>query len=355
VQQGNWTPEGVLLLESAAFSEAPLLKEGQTADYPIKLIQPGRGSSGYYPAEVLKRDGPGVFKAGTQMFWNHPTDAEESQRPEGDLNHLAAITTSDAVFDENGKDGAGLYARAKVFSDYADKVKEKGKHIGLSIRAGGLRDDGAAAPDGRKGIITALKNAQSVDFVTRAGAGGKVFTEAGTGDKQMDKAEIQALIKESVDGAVAPLQAENQRLREHLALAQAPVKIREALQSIRLPEPAKKRILERIAATAPVKDGKLDENKLAEMIEAEAQSEAQFLSDLGFGSSIPGVGKRMTEAEIADMHKNGQKQHSENLNEALTVMADLFVGPKIPKGGMDEAARAARKEARKSFVEGRAA
>jgi hypothetical protein len=106
----TWKPDGVLLVEGATFLEEPVLKEAATADYPIKLMSPGRGSSGYYPADVLKKAAESkVFKAGTQMFWNHDTDAEESARPEGDLNRLAAVTTSDAQWNESGVDGPGLY------------------------------------------------------------------------------------------------------------------------------------------------------------------------------------------------------------------------------------------------------
>ena len=65
----------------------------------------GRGTSGYYPAEVLERDGPKVFPAGTKNFWNHQTDAEEAARPEGDLRDLASVLTEDAHFENNGPTG----------------------------------------------------------------------------------------------------------------------------------------------------------------------------------------------------------------------------------------------------------
>src|SRR5580693_1077404 len=74
----TWKPEGALLLESAAtWCETPRLAEAAAASYPIKLISPGRGSSGYYPPDVLKKAAEGnVFKSGTLMFWNHDTEAE---------------------------------------------------------------------------------------------------------------------------------------------------------------------------------------------------------------------------------------------------------------------------------------
>jgi hypothetical protein len=354
----SWQPDGVLLRESAAFLEAPLVKEGQVSEYPIKLISPGRGTSGYYTSDVLQKAAESkVFKAGTQMFWNHDTDAEESQRPEGDLNRLAAVTTSDATWDESGRDGPGLYARAKVFSDYADKVKEKGPHIGLSIRAGGARDDVKEGPDGKRGVITELRNAHSVDFVTKAGRDGKVFAESAKEETQvqteegdMTKEEVQALIKESQ----APLIAENKRLREHLALSQTPAMIRESLREIRLPDGAKERIVRRLAESAPIaEDGSVDKKKLGEMVLAEAKAEASYLADLGIGVDPASLGVAVTEAEVV---AHG-KQHEDTYKEAMESMADLFVGEKLPKSPdpqrMEERER--RKAARKLFIDGRAA
>jgi hypothetical protein len=353
----TWKPDGVLLTESSVFCEEPRLKEAATTDYPIKLISPGRGSSGYYSPDVLRQAAEsGIFRAGTHMFWNHDTDQEESSRPEGDLNRLAAVTTSDATWDESGRDGPGLYARAKVFSDYADKVKEKGPHIGLSIRAGGTRDEAKRGPDGKPGVITALKNASSVDFVTRAGRDGKIFTESATALSQhegedMNKEEVQALIKESM----APLQAENKRLKEHLALQKAPHLIVESLASIRLPDASKRRIVERLAPAAPMNDaGAIDEKKLNELVEAEAVLEAEFLRSLGYNVGVASKGVRMTEAEIADAEKKAGKQLAEDFEETRREMAEIFVGPKLVKGSADEVTRQLRKEGRKAFMEGRA-
>lgn len=352
-----WLPQGVLLVEGASFCETPRLQEAATADYPIKLISPGRGTSGYYGADVLKKAAESrVFRAGTQMFWNHDTDSEESARPEGDLHRLAAVTTTDASWDEAGRDGPGLYARAKVFGDYADRVREKGPHIGLSIRAGGERDEAARAPDGKPRVITALKNAQSVDFVTRAGRDGKIFTESASADRKeddMDKAEVQALLKE----AIAPLQtqltateAENKRLRERLTMSEAPRRIREGLADIRLPDASKNKIIRRLAESALLPD---DPKELNKLIESEALAEAQFLQELGYGQGVAAFGARLDPAKLQEAGEAGEKAHAENYDKALCEMADIFVGPKLVTGGKE--AKEARKAARKAFREGRAA
>lgn len=347
----TWKPEGILLVESSSFVEQPRLTEGATVDYPIKLISPGRGSSGYYPPETLQKAAEAkVFKAGTQMFWNHDTDAEESARPEGDLNRLAAVTTTDAAWHENGHDGPGLYARAKVFGDYADRVKEMGKHIGLSIRAGGDRDESARGPDGKPRVITALRNAASVDFVTKAGRDGKIFTESATTQKEgdMDKSEILALIKESQ----APLIAENKQLREMLAATRGPALISEHLKNVRLPDAIKGKIVESLALSIPTDAaGVVDQKKLGELVEAKAKEWADLLPTLGYNINPAALGKRMTEAEtLTDL-----KSLDDDRTKVLEGLADLFVGPKLSKGSVADDIRESRKSARRNFVEGRAA
>lgn len=346
----TWKPEGSLLLESAAtFLEQPRLQEAATASYPIKLISPGRGSSGYYPPDVLKKAGESkVFKAGTQMFWNHDTDQEEAARPEGDLNRLAAVTTTDAKWDEDGKDGPGLYAHAKVFSDYADKVKEMGPHIGLSIRAGGDRDESAKGPDGKPRVITALRNAASVDFVTKAGRDGKIFTESSTheGD-DMDKNEVQALIRESL----APLQAENRSLREMVATFKAPALISQHLAGLRLPDPIKSKIVESLAVSIPTDAaGQVDQAKLKIMVEAKVTEWAELLPQLGYSGPIASIGKPIAEADVLELAKGLDNER----DEVMGGLADLFI-PKRNKGTVSEAERQLNKQARKAFREGRAA
>jgi hypothetical protein len=349
--KSTWKPEGVLLLESGAtFCEQPRLTEAASQTYPIKLMSPGRGSSGYYPPETLKKASESnVFKAGTQMFWNHDTEAEEAARPEGDLTRLAAVTTTDAKYMENGHDGPGLYAHAKVFADYADKVKEMGPHIGLSIRAGGDRDESAKGPDGKPRVITALRNAASVDFVTKAGRDGKIFTESATREgEDMNKDEVQALIRESL----APVQAENKALKEMLAATRAPALINKHLDGIRLPEEAKKKIREGLALSIPTDAaGNVDDAKLKTLVEASAADWATTLQSLGVGANPASLGKRITEAELLPIAEALDKQR----DEVYEGLADIFVGPKISKGDGDEFKRQMRKNARKSFAEGRAA
>ncbi len=315
------TVDGVKLTESASFLEDVKLKEASATDYAVKLIQPGRGSSAYYTPEVLERDGPKVFIAGTHMYWNHMTSQQESQRPEGDLNELAAVLTSNAYYDTNGKEGAGLYARAKVFADYSEKVAEKAKYTGLSIRARGTMSE-AKAPDGKPGMLSKFTAAESVDFVTKAGAGGKVLTESAATDandsqhreaSDMDAAEVTKLVEAGVKLAVAPLLAENKKLSERLTItAEAPAVISEYFAGVRVSDILRERITRRAmeAAERYMVEGKLDATKFKAFIEAETKDEAAFI-ERASGGRVVGMGtapvgqtpeqlKEAGEAEIKD-------------------------------------------------------
>lgn len=150
-------------------SATATLTEATGALIDVELITPGWGSSGYYSAEVLEAAGRDrVFAAGTHMYIDHPSASENNDRPERSLRDLAAVLAEDATWN-----GTALRGKARVFAPYQPLVAEMKDDIGVSIRAGGEVEMGEA--EGRRGrIVTALVNATSVDFVTRAGRGGRI-------------------------------------------------------------------------------------------------------------------------------------------------------------------------------------
>lgn len=136
----------------------------------IEIINPGWGSSGYYSEEMLKRDAPKAFPKGTHMYLDHPTESEEIERPERSVKDLAAQFTEDARWDPAR--GAAV-AEATLFDGHRDELAAKKEAIGVSIRARGASEHGEA--EGKHGtIITELTEGISVDFVTKAGRGGKI-------------------------------------------------------------------------------------------------------------------------------------------------------------------------------------
>lgn len=147
-------------LHESFSSEASSLGDGK---YRIRIIVPGQGSSGIYTAENLAESAP-LFKAGTEMFIDHPTETEEWERPERSIRDYAGVFLEDATV---GEDGA-LYTVCKVFSGVNELIKDKWEHIGVSINAW------CADPISENGIVPPIAGVRSVDFVTAPGAGGAI-------------------------------------------------------------------------------------------------------------------------------------------------------------------------------------
>lgn len=154
---------------SSSLEAATALGNGR---YRVLLVKAGWGSSGFYSEEVLRRDGPQVWPVGTQQYLDHQTETERKEKPEGSVHNWASIITSAPVWDA---DERGLVAEVEVYPQWQFLLNPRFvKDVGLSIRAYGFAEHGEA--EGREGpIITSLTEGISVDWVTRAGAGGRVL------------------------------------------------------------------------------------------------------------------------------------------------------------------------------------
>lgn len=292
------------IVESAATLERIVLREAR-ADYPIKLIAPGKGSSAFYPAEVLKRDGPKVFKAGTHVYLNHPTAAEESARPEGDVANLAGVLTRDAVYHESHKNGPGLYGDMKVFADHAQLVEEKAPHVGMSIRAQGI----AEANQRREGVpvLKELVAADSVDVVTRAGAGGMILTESAGGQTQetgddMERNQITRLLERA--------------LREDAQTVAA-----RRLDGLALHEAAKAMVVENVMRLELPRTaaGELDVTRFNESVDAEAKRVGALLATTGAGGRVLGMGASTVQVSVEEAARQKQQAADE-----LAAAEDTF-------------------------------
>jgi hypothetical protein len=319
------THGGLRLVESAATLEAINLVEAK-ADYEIKLIAPGKGSSAFYPAEVLKRDGPKVFAAGTHVYLNHATAAEEAARPEGDVRNLAGVLTSAAEYRETHAKGPGLYARMKVFADHAQTVEEKAPHVGMSIRASGVAESGGRLRDGLP-VLKELTAAESVDVVTRAGAGGMILTEAARSANSQQEASMDAEELKLLRESVARLSGKETR-REAI---QEGARI---LRDVSLPDAAKEYVIETVLKESlPMKDGALDVTKFTESVNAEAR---RFGAAIG-GQRVTGMGVaapvQLTEAQRAEQvarEKAEQEMYKESW--ATLLDGDVKIAESIAKG-----------------------
>ncbi len=318
----------------------PLI-EAKTDDkgtIPIKIIDPGWGSSGYYSREVLQQAANArVYAAGLQMYWNHPSKSDEKERPERDLRDLAGVLTEDARWDEQGAKGPGLYSRAKVFSAYREHVAEMGPYIGLSHYVWGESKTGEA--EGQKGdIITRIVAARSVDFVTLAGRGGAIAEafraarpavptdeQKTAGDSSMvgttstpkltleslrkDHPDIYEAVRKEIENSAAmkeaqaqqekklketekaleEAKAENARLKEAQLLIEARTFVEAKVKASTLPEISKARVTEALSRDPVIKDGTIDETAYAAKIEATIKAEADYLAKLGAGK-VSGMG-----------------------------------------------------------------
>lgn len=308
----------------------PLIERAVRADntVPLKVIQPGWGSSGYYSSELLQRDGPKVFTEGLHMYLDHPTDSENSERPERSVKDLAGRLVSDAYWQENGAAGPGLYADAEVFAPFRDVLDEIAPHIGVSIRAAGRISEGER--DGRTGrIVEELVQAESVDWVTRAGAGGQVVTIMESARNIQTPTPVAQAIYEGIrNGAlraaattkeptmtdqvndlqearneIATLRTELSRLSGLRILDEARSNASALLATVDLPAFAKRRILESVSADPAEKDGVLDKDALKGAVEAQVTAWRTDLAEADTATgAIVGMGatEQLTESQVQE-------------------------------------------------------
>lgn len=160
----------MLVIEKAGLIEAaaPATTESKPSNtrFRARIIEAGQGSTAYYPEKVLE-DYASVFQPGTHVYMDHPSVTEEADRPERSIRDLVGKFVSEAEYD----DGA-LYTDIEFFSWAAPAVGELKDDIGLSIRAYGtaVQESGQLTP-----TLQTFTAVESVDLVTRAGAGGRLL------------------------------------------------------------------------------------------------------------------------------------------------------------------------------------
>ena len=248
------------LHESTAAVGTESLGEGK---YRIRIIVPGQGSSGIYTAENLAASAP-LFKAGTEMFIDHPTESEEWERPERSIRDYAGVFLEDATV---GEDGA-LYTICKVFSGVNEIIRDKWEHIGVSINAW------CNEPIAETGVVPVFAGVRSVDFVTAPGAGGAVIDllesnrnnsitkEAGM-DKEIEskfdelKGEIASLVEaigSKLDSVVTSIQEskEDEKVEEASVDVDAAIEAGKKIAESGLPEAAVARVREAVKKGADV-------------------------------------------------------------------------------------------------------
>lgn len=320
----------------------PLIESSVRADgtMPIKIIAPGWGNSGYYGAELLERDGPKVYKRGLHMYLNHPTASERHERPERSVADLVGTLASDARWEAEGSAGPGIYADAQVVEAFRGSLGELAPHIGLSHRAVGEATQGEA--EGKSGpIVQKMVKAESVDFVTKGAAGGKVLElmESARGrllkQKEDPNMPTEQELKEAQDGRVAAEKerddlkeaqttqaTELARLQEGEVLRDATAIVTEALGKVEnLPELTRTRLTESLSKAPPTKEGKLDKDALATVIDEAVKAEVEYLAGLTKSGRITGMGSAGTgtEGDQKGLEESWRHMHPEWTDDQIKI------------------------------------
>jgi hypothetical protein len=161
----------------------------------VAIIQPGWGNSKdghYYPSETLRRDSAAVFP-GIKMHESDHRDDEKSTR--------TWVSTVDEItgFTEGGAPIGRVIVHDKGFAERILALNAAGMLGKMECSILGTGKVRKGEIDGRKGkIVEAITNARNVDWVTRAGAGGRALNlaEMSGGDDMSEEHQEQEQVQE---------------------------------------------------------------------------------------------------------------------------------------------------------------
>ena len=303
-----------LLRSFISLTEAKFSKDRAT----VVVIAAGFNASKdrYYPAEMLSRDF-GVFE-GAKMYADHPTEAEDDERPERSIKDWVA-TLHDVTWNDAKQRVEGIAEVHKGWmQEMLASLSEKGmlNEMGISINAVGSASK-AVIEDVETLVVEKLIQSRSVDFVTEPGAGGEVTLYESDPEQDIDLVGLQRLrerrpdlVKTIETAAIAEIQQEVQqkmtlekRIEElegenatlaterddlktkveeadkEKVKAEAQAAIKEAVDKAELPQPAKDKLI------ATHKD---DES--AEGIAEAIQAEVDYIATLSESGVVRGLG-----------------------------------------------------------------
>jgi len=161
----------ILAVEAVPLAEA---FNSATGTIPITVIKAGfnKSKQRYYPAATLKRDYK-IFE-GARMYADHQTEKEAKERPEGSVHNWVG-TLKKVWAEEDGTIKAHAAVIDPAFRAKLEMLNTQKmiNDMGVSIRA--IGEASTQEVEGLKTTyIESLLAARSVDFVTHAGAGGRV-------------------------------------------------------------------------------------------------------------------------------------------------------------------------------------
>lgn len=229
----------VELTESAEITE---LTEGDASPLHavVRIIKPGWGNktnNHYYPKDVLRRDAHRFV--GAKMY-------ETDHRPHEKSTRTWVSTIEDIV---GYQDGAPLAKIAVHDNGFAERLKNLNKlnmleKMECSIYASGLAKGGFKLGDREGKQVEAITEVSSVDWVTRAGAGGAAVqlleNEESEMDEEVKTPEVEEEVTETVEEQVEELEPVEIIESEENELSVE--RIKEILAETKLPKHAQTRL-----------------------------------------------------------------------------------------------------------------
>lgn len=290
----------------------------------VRLIEADvMGSSGYYSAEVLRRDGPTAFPEGTHVYFDHATESESFERPERSVKDLAGMMIEAAKY-EDGPDGRGLFARVQFFPDHKERVEAMHSVVGMSIRAAGTIEE---SESGR--VVTSIVKGISVDIVTHAGAGGRLIKMTESAKPVPQVAQLSEADKATMSGLASGIATLNTTMSTFLEkLAESQTKENEVekltvgqltakLAESGLPVPSQTRIAAAYVDGQDI-DAVIEAEKayVAEIAEASKSSYTSSSKKSPVAGTVPGK----VEVDDEDDDKNKEK----SVKESFSAFESLF-------------------------------
>jgi hypothetical protein len=251
----RWPTSNLTESASGSVIELAELEAGAQGADPLKLnvavITPGFGNkqdNHYYPADMLQRDAS-VFE-GVKMYATDHKAEEKSVRTE-----VSQVLQCPVGFTEEG----APIALVGVFDeDFAANIRNRDalgtlNSLHCSILARGKVKAGEV--DGKKAnVVEAITSAQSVDWVTQAGAGGHALNLAESESGGSDMSEVENVAEETTETSeveeVNLAEGEQEQATEQEQEPEAPQmlaesEVQELVEKTNLPEFAKRALMVR--------------------------------------------------------------------------------------------------------------
>lgn len=172
------------------FAEADAVFDREKREVWITPIRPGPGNSRdgmYYPAKTLREAVEAGKFDNVLMFANHPKRSDERELPERSVRDWVGVI-KETVWDDSRQRPR---SRLKVLdSDVYDRFEAAPEHIAFSVLGGGRARAGRVNGESKR-IVESMDKVSSVDWVTRAGAGGGIdFAESATEEFEMELSQL---------------------------------------------------------------------------------------------------------------------------------------------------------------------